>query len=375
MEKLKGLKDFASFSSKKVLVRVDFNVPVSEGKVTDDFRIKKTLPTIKFLLENNAKVILLSHLADKDKKALSLKPIFEYLKDIIPLSFAEDFESLESKVASLNNGEAVLFENLRFDEGEKENSKEFAQKISSLGDVYVNEAFSVSHREHASVVGLPKFLPGFAGFLFEEEINNLSKAFSPEHPFLFVLGGAKTSTKLPLLQKFSSLADKIFIGGVLANDFFKTKGLEVGNSFVSDDFDSKSEVLKEQKIILPEKVLVSGQNGEQFVKTTESLNKEDSIKDVVVKNSSELEKIINESKFILWNGPMGNLEEDFGGGTRDLALLITRSSAKTIVGGGDTLSVFPGAVLEKFSFVSTGGGAMLDFLANETLPGIEALKQ
>ncbi len=242
------------------------------------------------------------------------------------------------------------------------------------GDIYINDAFSVSHREHASIVGLPKKLPSFTGFLFEEELKNLSKVFSPEHPFLFILGGAKTETKLPLFAKFIKTADYIFIGGVLANDFLKARGFEVGKSLVSKGIEEEIIRLSQNsKVILSQNVIV-GNKDVSIKKSIGNVSEEDAIKDVVVSDLEVLERVIQKSKFILWNGPMGNLEEGFLEGTQKLAKLISQSPAKSIMGGGDTISALGDSVLEKFSFVSTAGGAMLDFLANETLPGIEALE-
>ena len=248
--------------------------------------------------------------------------------------------------------------------------------MASFGDVYVNDAFSVSHRKHASIVGLPTRLPSFAGFLLEEEIKNLSLVFSAEHPFLFILGGAKTETKIPLLKKFIQTADYVFVGGVLSNDFIKNKGFEVGDSLVSEGIDSEiSELSRDSKIIVARSVVVCNDKKNISKKSVSEILPEDSIKDVVIGNSEYLEKIIQKAKFILWNGPMGNLEEGFVDGTKHLAQMILKSSAKTILGGGDTVSALNNDDLSKFSFVSTGGGAMLDFLANEILPGIEALTQ
>jgi len=372
----KKIRETGDLSGKKVLVRVDFNVPINDGEVLEDYRIKKTLPTLDFLRKKGAKTIIISHLEDKNKKPGTLRPVHNYLGKVTPgLFFASGFSELEEIGKGLLDGQTVLLENLRFWEGEKGNDENFAKRLSSFGEIFVNEAFSVSHRRHASIVTLPKFLPSYAGLLFTEEVKNLSKAFSPSSPFLFILGGAKIDTKLPLLEKFSRLANEIFVGGILANDFFKAKGFEVGKSAVSKEAGNYSQILKDLKVILPEKVLIKNDGGEEIVKFPNSLNNEDSIKDNVVKNFKQLEEIIGRAKFILWNGPLGNLEEGFGEGTRDLANLIIQSQAKTIVGGGDTLSVFDDSIMEKFSFISTGGGAMLDFLANETLPGITALQE
>lgn len=372
---MRSLKEIGDLSGKKVLLRIDLNVPIKDGKDLENFRIKKVLPTINFLREGGAKIIILSHLEDKHKNVLSLRPVFEYLKDIFSdMIFASDFSELEEKLKKIEGGGIILFENLRFDVGEKKNDELFTKRLASFGDIYVNDAFSVSHREHASIVGLPKFLPGFVGFLFEEEVKNLSTVFSPEHPFLFILGGAKTETKIPLFRKFIKTADYIFIGGVLANDFLKARGFEVGKSLVSKGIEEEIIRLSQNsKVILSQNVIV-GNKDVLIKKSIGNVSEEDAIKDVVVSDLEVLERVIQKSKSILWNGPMGNLEEGFLDGTKKLAKLISQSSAKSIMGGGDTISALDDSVLEKFSFVSTGGGAMLDFLANGTLPGIEYLR-
>lgn len=372
---MRSLKETGDLSGKKVLLRIDLNVPIKDGKDLENFRIKKVLPTINFLREGGAKIIILSHLEDKHKNVLSLRPVFEYLKDIFSdMIFASDFSELEEKLKKIEGGGIILFENLRFDVGEKKNDELFTKRLASFGDIYVNDAFSVSHREHASIVGLPKFLPGFVGFLFEEEVKNLSTVFSPEHPFLFILGGAKTETKIPLFRKFIKTADYIFIGGVLANDFLKARGFEVGKSLVSKGIEEEIiQLSQNSKVILSQNVIV-GNKDVLIKKSIGNVSEEDAIKDVVVSDLEVLERVIQKSKSILWNGPMGNLEEGFLDGTKKLAKLISQSSAKSIMGGGDTISALDDSVLEKFSFVSTAGGAMLDFLANETLPGIEALE-
>ncbi len=369
ISKAKGLKD------KKVLLRADFNVPLENAQIKGDYRLQKSLPTIRFVKESGGKVVLLSHLQDKDKNILSLRPVFEYLRKYFPeIIFASDFSELKIAIQNAGAGDLILLENLRNWPGEKSCDENFINELASFGDIYINDAFSVSHREHASIVGLPKKLPSFTGFLFEEELKNLSKVFSPEHPFLFILGGAKTETKLPLFAKFIKTADYIFIGGVLANDFLKARGFEVGKSLVSKGIEEEIIRLSQNsKVILSQNVIV-GNKDVSIKKSIGNVSEEDAIKDVVVSDLEVLERVIQKSKFILWNGPMGNLEEGFLEGTQKLAKLISQSPAKSIMGGGDTISALDDSVLEKFSFVSTAGGAMLDFLANETLPGIEALE-
>jgi phosphoglycerate kinase len=274
----------------------------------------------------------------------------------------------------MQNGDVVLLENLRIHEEEMENDLNFTNHLAQLGDIYVNDAFSVSHREHSSIVGLPKLLPSYIGLLFEEEIKNLSIVLNPPKPFLFILGGAKFETKMPLIIKYLEKADYVFVGGALANDFFKAKGLNVGKSLVSNEDFGISKVLDKPNLILPKDLTVRNKDG-IFVKEPEKILDDDQILDIGVEAIAELEKIINKSKFILWNGPIGDYEKGFRDGTLDLARAIIKSSAQSIVGGGDTFAVISKLNLEdKFSFTSSAGGAMLEFIYSGTLPGIEALK-
>lgn len=369
------IRDIKNLKGKRVLLRLDLNSPIVNGGVRDDFRIIKSIPTLNFLSENGAKTVIISHLESAETR--SLKTVCEFLSHYINVSFAKDCFSSETKNAidSLKEGDFILLENLRNYEGEEKNSEHFARQLASLGEIYVNDAFSVSHRNHASIVGVPKFLPSYAGILFTEEVANLSGAFNPEHPFLFALGGAKFETKIPLIEKFLKLADFVFIGGALANDFFKEKGYETGLSVLSPKKFNLEKMMASEKLLLPIDVVVKNSQG-VFIKRAGQVLKEDKILDDGPETISMLEKKLSQSKFVLWNGPLGDYEKGFKEGTIELARAIAKSGAKSIIGGGDTLAVVSKMNLEnKFSFISTGGGAMLDFLANETLPGIEALER
>jgi len=371
----KTIKDIENLRGKRVLLRLDLNVPIIDGVLLDDFRIKKSMSTLNFLRENGAKTIVISHIESVETK--SLKAVYEYLSKFFNILFLKDYFGEETKKAidGMNEGDFILLENLRIYEGEEKSSEHFARQLASLGEIYVNEAFSVSHRQHASIVGVPKFLPSYAGILFEEEVANLSKAFNPEHPFLFILGGAKFETKMPLIEKFLKLADFVFVGGALANDFFKEKGYEIGLSVLSPKKFDLRKMLSSDKLLLPTDVVVKNNQGVSIKRPSQVL-KEDKILDDGPATISMLEKKLLSSKFVLWNGPLGDYEKGFREGTVELARAIAKSSAKSIIGGGDTLAVVSKMNLEnKFSFISTGGGAMLDFLANETLPGIEALER
>ncbi|MCI5108295.1 MAG: phosphoglycerate kinase [Candidatus Pacebacteria bacterium] len=358
--------------SKKVLLRVDLNVPVSHGVVDDDFRIKKTLPTIEKLRKEGAKVILLSHVGEKDG---TLRPIYSYLRNYFPVKFVEDVYKAKDIVGSMEETEVVLFENLRKWEGEKDNNPEFAKHLASFGDLYINEAFSASHREHSSIVGIPKHLPSSLGDLFKKEVEELSKVFDPQHPFVFVLGGVKFSTKIPLIEKFLDKADQIHIAGALMNDMYKAKGFPVGKSVVDDSFDPSEKILNSSNLFLPTDVVVEDSKGEVYIKKPEEVLPNEKIMDIGPESLEKIHNDIIKCEFILWNGPLGNYENGYSEGTNELAHRISESGKDSIIGGGDTLSVVSKLnILDKFTFVSTAGGAMLDFLANGTLPGIEALK-
>lgn len=354
---------------KKVILRVDFNVPIKDGVVGNDYRIQRALPTIKFLQENGAILLLLSHIETKGVDHPTLLPVFEYIKKeaLIPnLEFLPSFfgEEANSKLKDLKNGDAVLFENIRQYSEEKENNEAFAKSIASLGDLYVNDAFAVSHRPHASIVGVPKFLPSYAGMLLEKEIENLNVSENVERPFVFILGGAKFETKLPLINKFLELADHVFVGGALANDVLRATGYDVKNSLLSKPINNTGfdiePIIKNKKLIIPKDVVW----------------KDDVIVDVGMETINNLGGIIKDAKYILWNGPMGNFELGFEQATIKLAEMIGNSDAHSVVGGGDTLAAIQKLnLLDKFSFVSTGGGAMLDYLSEGTLVGIQALER
>lgn len=355
---LPGIKNFSDWKGKKVILRVDFNVPIEEGNVEGSYRIERVLPTILFLREQGAKIILISHITAG--RVGSLEPVAKYLGKYFPVEFVSslDLREVAEKTKRIAGGEIILLENIRLHKGEEENDKNFAKELASLGDIYVNDAFSASHRAHASISAITEFLPSCAGFLFEDEYNNLKSAFNPEHPFLLVLGGVKFKSKLGVLDKFLNIADKIFIAGGLANNFFKEKGIDIKNS-VFDSSVSVKKYLDNEKIILPVDTKISGNRildaGENTIKL--------------------ILELARESKFILWNGPLGNFEDKgFEKGTEETAKIIASSGVKTIIGGGDTVAAVGRlGILDKFSFVSTAGGAMLEFLANGTLPGIEAL--
>lgn len=367
-----SINEAGNLKGKKVFLCADFNVAIVDGKVIDAYRIERSSKTLNFLKESGARTLIVSHRSDE---SASLVPVYEYLGGDYVIEFANTIDDARAKLDLIADGSFVLLENIRKFKGEIENEVSFSKELASLAEIYVNEAFSVSHRLHASVVGVPKFLPSYAGFLFTDEVENLSKAFRPLSPFVFILAGAKFDTKLPVINKFLPLADSVFIGGALANDLLRAKDFEIGKSAHSSSCFDFSEIIKNNKLMLPIDVVV--QNfGKSQEKSVQDVMPEDIIFDIGVRSIEMLRQKINNAKFVLWNGTLGAYEKGFAEGTKKLADLIAKSGVNCVVGGGDTIAAISSQnIFDKFSFVSTAGGAMLDFLANETLPGIIALEQ
>ena len=341
---------------KKVLLRVDFNVPLENGKIADDFRIRVCLPTIKSLLKKGHQIFLITHL-EVDGKTPRLDLVHKALGKLLGIKIGLVWGKLPPRPQNFSE-RVVLFDNIRLNAGEKANNLAFAKQLAAWGDYYINEAFAASHRTHASIVLLPKFLPHHAGSLFKSEVRELSKFFKPKHPFLFVLGGKKFETKEPLISRFLKNADAIFVGGALGNTFLAGRNVDVKKSKIEKARISQH-IISSPKILLPEDwVMESGKIYDAGPKTIEMLS-----------------GLAQKAKFILWNGTLGLCEKGFDKGTRDFAKALGKSGAYRVVGGGDTVAAIRKMKLEKnFDFVSTGGGAMLEFLAKGTLPGIEALK-
>ncbi len=363
------ITEMEGISGKRVLVCASLDVPLVNGEVLDGGRLEAILPTIRWLSERGAKVILVGKLG---KGEISLRPVADYLQKFLKIDFVPDLLGDLAKMAveKMSDGEVLLLENLRNFRGEVENDLTFAKEVAKLGDFYVNEAFPVSHREHASIVSIPKFLPSFAGLQFEKEYTELSQLFSPTKPFLVILGGAKFATKLPVVESFVESADFIFVGGALGNDLLAARGFSVGHSLVSD-FSLPQKIIQSEKIIAPIDVrLKSGEQTESKEVPPDGL-----IVDAGDKTTKYLKNLIAEMKTVLWNGPLGRYED--GNDVASLEILKTLAEQKdlrVILGGGDTLALIAKAGLDgQFSFVSTAGGAMLSFLTEETLPGIRAL--
>jgi phosphoglycerate kinase len=376
---MKSLTTLSVLKNKTVLVRVDYNVPLQETKsgtkILDARRIEASYKTIDFLVKKGARVVLIAHLGKGEE---SPAPIATFLKKKYPLTFiTENITDPLTKETILAGKPGALFllENIRQYPGEEKNEKAFAKGLASLADSYVNDAFSVSHRAHASVVGVAKLLPSYAGFQLEAEVKALSAVIEhPKHPFLFILGGAKFGTKIPLLKRFATLSNEIVIAGAIMNSFYKVSGFEVGNSVVDDGYDKEiKNLLNTAPLLMPIDVLVL-RDEKKITCTPYEVQKGDVIVDIGPQSVALIVAKIKKAKLIVWNGPTGWYEKGFTKATVDIAKGITESKAQAIIGGGDT-----GAVVDKIArgkkniFVSTGGGATLDYLANGTLPGITAL--
>ncbi len=373
---LPSISAAGSLRGKRVLLRLDLNVPLNNGEIRDEFRIAQSLKTVNMLREAGARTIIISHIG-KGKPEDTLRPVASAINKRFHVTFLDNLMSAENvrMTKEMKDGEVILLENLRHNKGEENNDPEFAVHLASLGDIYVNDAFAVSHRAHASVVGVVQLLPHFSGLLMQEEVSRLSVAFTPEHPFVFILGGAKISTKMPLLKKFLTLADHVVVGGAIVNNFIKTEGYEIGKSvYDADELGGLTELLHSERLILPKDVVVKHEAGSE-VRAVDRVNPGEMIVDMGPTSVRALGGIIGGAKLIVWNGPLGYYEAGFTEGTRELLSLVAGSNATSIIGGGDTVALIDEmGALDQFSFVSTGGGAMLDFLANETLPGIEALQ-
>ena len=384
----KTLQDLLPLTHKRALVRVDFNVPLKNGAITDDTRIRAALPTIQFLLQNGAAVVLMSHLGRPKgvDPSQSLKPVAARLGELLgqPVQFAGDCvgPEVEAQAKALKSGDVLLLENLRFHKEEEKNDPDFAKQLAALGDVYVNDAFGSAHRAHASVEAVAHFLPAAAGLLMEKEINFLGQVLdAPQHPLVSILGGAKISDKLPVIENLLPLVDKLIIGGGMANTFLKAQGYEIGHSLVEDaSLETARELLTKagDKIILPTDVVIAD-------KFAADANAEDAaisqikpdwmILDIGPQTRKAYAEALRGAKMIVWNGPMGVFEmEKFAAGTNAVAKAVAASDAMTIIGGGDSVAAIEQAgVADQVTHISTGGGASLEFLEGKTLPGVAVL--
>ena len=384
----KTIRDY-DLNNKKVIIRVDFNVPMKDGVILDDTRIRESLPTIKYALMNNAKVILMSHLGriktEKDKENLSLKYVSKRLsqllnKEVIFVPFTRGLE-LEKSISNMKQGDIVLMENTRFEDLngnlESGNDSDLGKYWAGLGDIFINDAFGTCHRSHASNVGIASNIPSGIGFLVEKEIKNLSVVLdNPNKPFTVIMGGAKISDKVPIIDALAKKADNILIGGAMAFTFLRATGLNVGSSLVDENSISIAlDLLKkyENKIILPIDAVVSDSiNGKGIEKFVSDIKSNDIGLDIGSKTVEIFGEYLIESKTILWNGPVGYVENsEFQGGTRGLCEILKNLDACKIVGGGDSASAIINLGYKDYmTHISTGGGASLEFIEGKQLPGI-----
>jgi len=388
---MKTLKDL-DIENKKVIIRCDFNVPMKEGKITDDTRIVAALPTIKYCLDHNARVILLSHLGrvkeEKDLAENDLSPVAERLcelleKDIL-FSTETRGQELEDAVNMLQPKDILLIQNTRYEDldGKKEssNDEELGAYWASLGDVFINDAFGTIHRAHASNCGIAAHLPSAFGFLIEKELTALSELDKPEHPFVVILGGAKVSDKIGVIENLVTKADKILIGGGMAFTFLKAKDIEIGKSLLDEEnIDFCKKILKDysDKIVLPIDVAVTNEytdDEEYRVKDIEDLTKDEMGLDIGPKTEELFEKEVSSAKIVVWNGPLGVYEfSKYKKNTDKLLEFLVNNNIKAILGGGDIVAA-AADYKDKIYHASTGGGATLEYLEGKKLPGIEAIK-
>ena len=390
---MKTIKDL-NIDGKKVIIRCDFNVPIKDGKIVDDTRIKGALETIKYCLDRDCKVILLSHLGrvkeKEDLKKNDLSIVAERLAKLLKqdILFSEETrgEELEDTVNSMEEGDILLIQNTRYEDldGKKEsgNDSELGKYWASLGDVFINDAFGTAHRAHASNVGIASNLPSAAGFLIEKEMNVLKELDKPTHPFVVVLGGAKVSDKIGVIENLVKKADKILIGGGMAFTFLKAEGLEIGKSLLDEeniDFCKKVLSKYKDKIILPVDVAVTNEytNDEKYrTKSIKDISTDEMGLDIGEKTIDLFETNLKKAKIVIWNGPLGVYEfSKYKKGTDKILKYVVDNNIKTILGGGDIVAAAEEAKLkDKVYHASTGGGATLEYLEGKKLPGIEIIK-
>lgn len=371
---MRKLTEIGDVRGKYVLVRASLNIPLEEGRVRNAFRLERALPTLRYLHEQGAKVIVLSHIGRKPEE--TLKPVYDELERRLPVQWGGPVLGAEfaERRALMGAGDILLAENLRQDERELANDDAFAQSLAALGELYVNDAFAEAHREHASTYGLAALLPAYAGLSLMQEVSELQKAMRPTSPSLFLLGGAKFETKMPLVEKYLQEYDQVFIAGALMNDIFKAQGYEVGESLVSEVSLADAPFLKSPKLILPIDVVVDGPHGRRS-KAIDQVLPEERIMDCGPMTIDMLATYVEKAKTVLWNGPFGAYELGYTQSTEITARHVAAADAFTVIGGGDTVAAIEKLKLnDLFGFVSIGGGAMLTFLEEGTTSVIERLK-
>lgn len=394
MSEVKTLSD-ADVAGKRVLCRVDFNVPLEEGKVSDDTRIRAALPTITSLIDRGARVVLCSHLGRPSgegyEACFSLKPVAEYLADLLgkPVAFATDTigPSAQASVEALHDGEVVLLENLRFDKREKKNDAEFARSLAALADIYVNDAFGAAHRAHASTAGVAEYLPAFAGALMTKEVTTLTSMLEdPKRPFVAILGGSKVSDKVAVIDALIDKCDTLIIGGGMCFTFLVAQGHTVGTSLMEKDWIDRAGAMLEKakakgvRLLLPSDVVCAdsfSNDATTLICSAETIPDDMMGLDIGPETAELYAEAIGMAKSVFWNGPMGVFEmPSFEAGTRAVAEAVAANEeADTIIGGGDSVAaVNQFDLADKMTFISTGGGASMELVQGEALPGVEALR-
>ncbi len=383
--KLKSLRAIKSLRGKRVLLRLDLNIPL-DGKINkkEAWRIERSLPTIQYLVKKKAKVIIISHLGrpkGRDNK-LSLLPISQYLSKLLNQGvefWSDDFKGYYQDSLRLANGNISMLENIRFYDREEKNCKRLAKSLSKLGDIYINDAFAVCHRNHSSVLGITEHLPSYAGLLLLEEVKVLSNVLKTKKGLSVILGGAKTKTKLPLIKKFNNISNDILLGGVLANTFLKARKYSIGKSLYDKKSISLVNKIKSKKIHLPTDVVIvkslKSKKGNNV--DIDNISNNSLILDLGSKTIKEYINILSKSKTIVWNGPLGYFENSFfSKGSVKLIKALSKTKAKIIIGGGETVALVKSINLDnKLYFISTGGGAMLYFLQESKMLALEKLKK
>tara|TARA_Y100001954_G_C15719459_1_gene557429 strand:+ start:18 stop:1202 length:1185 start_codon:yes stop_codon:yes gene_type:complete len=392
MRRYKSIENFSKIKDKKIFLRVDFNVPISGGRVSDSTKIEKLKTNIKHLLDNNCKVILASHLGrpqKNGKKGLSLLPVKQMAEKI----FNQQINFLEISVETkkkITEGKEKLFmlENLRFDPNEETNGQDYAKLLASFADIYINEAFSCSHRSHASIESITKFIKAYAGSTIIDEVNALEKVFSKsKKPVACLIGGSKISSKINLITNLMPKMDFMIIGGAMANNFFKSKGYSIGKSLFEKNVESTISKIYEEankhscELILPNDVVCSKKFDQPGVnKEINEVNDDDIILDIGIDSTNKIDQILKDSRTVLWNGPFGLFEyDDFANGTNDISRSIAKYSQKnglvSVAGGGDTFAAIKKSNQQKhFTYISTAGGAFLEWLEGKMLPGLKVLE-
>jgi phosphoglycerate kinase len=393
--KIKSIAQLKNLSSKVVLVRVDWNVPLEKQRVKEDFKIRASVPLLQSLVKAGARVVVVSHLGDPklsasgvvkagDRKAYSLAPTVKILKKLLKakLLWSEKkigSRDLQKEIEALKDGNILVLENLRFYQGETSNEKAFAKSLAGLAEVYVNEAFAVSHREHASVAMIKKYVPAYAGPLLAEECQNLARILKPKKPMIAILGGAKIDSKVALVKLLAKKADHLVIGGAIANNFLAASGQPIGKSLASQAGIKLAKSLMKKNLVLPVDVIVQDQKTKKVtMKAVGEVTKNEMILDIGTETMRKIGQLIKGAQTILWNGPMGKFEDErFRFGTFFVARAVaSRASGQAfaVVGGGETVEAIKlSKSAEQIDWVSTGGGASLAFLAGDKMPGLQGL--